>query len=128
MRFKMHEETPNVVQLAVHLENEQTVIFNEEDNANTVMDSAATKETTLTAYFKANAEELARQQAAPIIGPLPVSALDCLYQEFPQKFIWDAKKHAWKPRKKGFAIGRMYFAHPTSGERFYLRTLLTVVK
>ena len=33
-----------------------------------------------------------------------------------------------KPRQRGFAIGRMYFASPNSGERFYLRLLLTVVK
>ena len=128
MRFKMHEETPNIVRLAVHLENEQTVIFNEEDVANGVIDAAAAKHTTLTAYFKANAEELNRRQNAPLIGPHPASAIDFLYQEFPQKFIWKAPKRAWEPRKKGFAIGRMYFAHPSAGERFYLRTLLTVVK
>src|ERR1700678_3934921 len=58
MQFKMHEETPNVVHLAVHLENEQAVIFNEEDNADTVIDAAAARHTTLTAYFKANQKEL----------------------------------------------------------------------
>ena len=30
--------------------------------------------------------------------------------------------------EQGFAIGRMYYAHPSSGERFYLRTLLAAVK
>jgi hypothetical protein len=30
--------------------------------------------------------------------------------------------------KKGFAIGRMYYAHPTSGERYYLRMLLNCIK
>jgi hypothetical protein len=30
--------------------------------------------------------------------------------------------------KKGFAIGRMYYAHPTSGERYYLQMLLNCVK
>jgi hypothetical protein len=29
---------------------------------------------------------------------------------------------------RSFAIGRMYFASPSSGEHFYLRTLLTIVK
>jgi hypothetical protein len=34
----------------------------------------------------------------------------------------------WTLRKQGFAIGRMYYAHPTSGERYYLRMLLNCVK
>jgi hypothetical protein len=31
-------------------------------------------------------------------------------------------------RKRGFAIGHMYYAHPTLGERYYLRMLLNCVK
>jgi hypothetical protein len=31
-------------------------------------------------------------------------------------------------RKRGFAIGWMYYAHPTSGERYYLRMLLNCIK
>jgi hypothetical protein len=31
-------------------------------------------------------------------------------------------------RKRSFAIGRMYYAHPTSSEHYYLQMLLNCVK
>ena len=34
----------------------------------------------------------------------------------------------WQPRIRGFAIGHMYYAHPSSGEHFYLCILLAAVK
>ncbi|KAL4286250.1 hypothetical protein AHAS_Ahas19G0067400 [Arachis hypogaea] len=32
----------------------------------------------------------------------------------------------WKPRQRGFSIGRLSFTHPSSGELFYMRMLLNV--
>ena len=37
------------------------------------------------------------------------------------------KDRQWKIRSRGDALGRMYYAHPSSGECFYLCLLLTVV-
>lgn len=52
-----------------------------------------------------------------------------LYQEFPQHFVWVNQTKTWRTRARpAFAIGRMYAAAPASGERFYLRLLLTVVR
>lgn len=34
----------------------------------------------------------------------------------------------WTPRKFGYSVGRVHFAPPGSGEKFYLRTLLNYVK
>ncbi len=42
--------------------------------------------------------------------------------------MWNRKLKRWTIRKRGFAIGRMYYAHSTSGERYYLRMLLNYVK
>ena len=114
----MHQELPTVVRLQLHLPNEQSVVFDPNDNPEDILDRAANKSTTLEAYFKANATNL---------KGLRTDARECLYQEFPQHFVWIKNKH-WKPRQKGFAIGRMYFAGPSAGERFFLRTLLTVVR
>jgi hypothetical protein len=114
--FFMHEESPNIVRLQVHLPNQQLITWNE-DNApdvQAVVQAQENRDTTLTAYFKANAQYPDAQQI--------------LYQDFPSKFVWKDKERKWKPRQRGFAIGRMYYAHPNSGERFYLRTLLTAVK
>jgi hypothetical protein len=117
LRYEMHEELPTVVRLQLHLPNEQTVIFDEDHDAQTILARAAAKDTTLTGYFKANAQDMPGARAL-------------LYQEFPQHFVWLKKSNqqTWKVRKQGFAIGRMYFAGPQAGERFYLRTLLTVVR
>jgi len=38
------------------------------------------------------------------------------------------KKYEWHRCKKGDTIGRVYFPHPTSSERYYLRMLLNIVK
>lgn len=40
----------------------------------------------------------------------------------------ESKRKKWEKRKQGYAIGRIYYAHPTSGERYYLRMLLNTVK
>src|ERR1700735_5213525 len=48
------------------------------------------------------------------------------YPEFPERFTYDKEKRAWHPRGGKEAIGRMFQASPSQGERFYLRLLLTV--
>ena len=110
--FSMHGEYPTVYRLPVHLEDQQLVYFNPDDNINDILERGAMKDTPLTAWFKVN-------QSSP-------AARTTTYQNFPRTWVYDAKTKKWKPRQRGNAIGRMYFASPSSGERFYLRTLLTV--
>ena len=52
--FAMHAESPTVYRLPVHLEDQQTVYFNPDDNINDVLERDATKDTPLTAWFKIN--------------------------------------------------------------------------
>ncbi|KAG5521520.1 hypothetical protein RHGRI_033922 [Rhododendron griersonianum] len=42
------------------------------------------------------------------------NAIPYTYQEFPQHFVWIETTKKWKPRERGYAIGRMYFASPNS--------------
>ena len=50
------------------------------------------------------------------------------YCEFPTKWSWDTCSRSWSPRKRGRKIGRIYYVHPSSGELYYLRMLLMIVK
>ena len=115
-QFPTHREYPAVVRLQIHEEGQHLVTWNQDENTDLqeVVEQGAEKGTTLTAYFKANQDHEA--------------ARDLLYQDFPTKFVWVVRKRIWKIRQRDFAIGRMYYVQPTSGEKFYLRLLLTVVK
>ena len=102
--------------LQVHLSGQHLVTWNpqQQPDMQLVVDRAADRDTTLTAYFKANEQFLL--------------ARTLLYQDFPSKFVWDQCRHAWKERQREFAIGHMYYTNPNAGDRFYLCLLLTVVK
>ncbi|KAK3041269.1 hypothetical protein RJ639_001371 [Escallonia herrerae] len=55
-------------------------------------------------------------------------AKNLTYSQFPEYFVWDRDAREWVPRKRRNCIGSMVYAHPTSGELFYLRMLLSVVR
>ena len=83
--FHMHEEYPSVVRLQVHLPNQQLINWDEHvaPNLQQVAAQAAEKDTTLTAYFKANEQ-------------FP-EACNYLYQDFPIHFVWIKKGNKkWK--------------------------------
>ena len=122
--FPMHLEWPSVYRLVVHLENQQNITYNDGDDPQAVLEAAAAKDTQLTGWFKANSDPAC----------IAAGGHDCLYQDFPKKFVWGKVKvnrqsvWKWKPRQRGKAIGRMYSISPSAGESFYLRLLLTEVK
>jgi hypothetical protein len=116
--FEMHDHEPSVLRLAVHLSEHQSVVINLDRDVNVqqALQRAQNKDTTLTAWFKANA-----LHQDGVIN-------NTLYQDFPNKMVWNKSSSKWTVRQRGFQIGRMYYAHASSGERFYLRLLLTVVR
>ena len=116
--FSIHEQIPNVVRLQVHLPDHHMVTFNPNDDINVLLQHGANQCTSLTAFFKANADP----------SSLGEEARKHTYQEFPQYFVWNNNEKKWTLQQRGFALGRMYFIKPTAGEQFYLCTLLTVVK
>ena len=100
--------------LPVHEKDHQTVSFDPNTVEMTILDRAESAKTKLMAYFEAN-------QTYP-------HAQGLLYVEFPEHFVWKSGPKVWTPCQRGFSIGHLHFASPSSGECFYLHTLLTVVK
>ncbi|GJJ68098.1 ATP-dependent DNA helicase PIF1 [Entomortierella parvispora] len=110
-KFKLHGRSPAVIRLQVHLEEEQTVTYNDEDDLQHVVDVA--KDSALMAWMKLN-------EADP-------EARAFTYPEIPLHYVW--RRRRWiKRRYKRKVITRMYFVHPKDKERFCLRLLLLTAK
>jgi hypothetical protein len=112
-KMKLHGRFPAVHRLQVHLPNQQTVVFSEDADLQEVVGKSNVQKTTLTEWFTAN-----RNYA---------SARDTPYAKFPERWVWNKTSKKWTPRQRGSKIGGVYYAHPASGERYYLRMLLNVV-
>ncbi len=113
-KFDMHERFPVVERRQYHLPNQQMVLFDDDDDVHEMAAQSSISRTMLTEWFKTN-------QELKVAGSF-------MFDQFPQQWVWNRKLKRWTMRKKGFAISRMYYAHPTSGECYYLRMLLNCVK
>ncbi|UYV66363.1 hypothetical protein LAZ67_4001469, partial [Cordylochernes scorpioides] len=121
--FDIHERSPAVIHLSVHLENGQRVYFTEESVAQRAENPP---NTTLTAFFQLCASD--------------TFAATLLYHEVPTYYTWNQSMKKWQRRKQGMlhssmvqvfstgALGRVYTVHPSNAECYYLRMLLHVVK
>ncbi|XP_057452502.1 uncharacterized protein LOC130744329 [Lotus japonicus] len=111
-KFFIHDQWPPVNNLTFHLPKKQSVIFYNDQNINDVYDRSKEKITMFVAWMEANAKY--------------PTAKDLTYTDFPSLFVFYEIKCEWRPRKKGFSIGRMNFVPPGTGELFYMRLLLNV--
>jgi len=55
-------------------------------------------------------------------------AKDITYLQFVSKFAYIVKSRCWRPHKGGNTIGRLNWVPPSTGELYYLRMMLVVVK
>jgi hypothetical protein len=90
------------------------VLFDNDDDVQEVATWLAISKTMLTEWFKTNQESEA--------------ARSLTFDQFLQQWMWNRKLKRWTMRKKSFAIGRIYYAHSTSGEHYYLQMLLNYFK
>ncbi|KAL6662326.1 hypothetical protein ACP70R_000185 [Stipagrostis hirtigluma subsp. patula] len=112
--FDIHSRMPAVERMPVHLPGENIVTYKETDRLPAIAANDFLARTMLTEWFVAN-------QIYP-------AARNLTYCEYPTKMTWDESARSWHERAGSFKIGRLYYVHPSAGERFYLRMLLMVVK
>ena len=130
--FTTNSQNPHTVRLPVHLEDQQLIIFSDEDKLDDLANNRV--ETQLTHFLKLNETN--------------EDVRELYYYQMPLHYVWNKKKNLWTKRKQynlicavtlffGFitilillrkkttnVIGRMYFVHPGDNERFSLRMLL----
>ncbi|XP_058742334.1 uncharacterized protein LOC131614800 [Vicia villosa] len=112
--FPIHGRKPAVERLFFHCEGENSVFYRDMDRLDTVLEKPSVTESMFTAWFEANKKY--------------PEAKELTYSKFVGKFVYVKKTREWKPRKKGYTIGRLVWVPPSSGELYYLRMMLTHVK
>lgn len=112
--FEIHGKFPSVERLFVHLPGLNFVSVHEDEDLHAVTDDPNSEKSSLTEWFVAN-------QASSV-------SRDLTYCEFPSWYTWDGSHKVWTRRRKGVKLGRLRYIHPSTGEPFYLRMLLMVVR
>nr|XP_027098951.1 uncharacterized protein LOC113718236 [Coffea arabica] len=112
--FDIQYRSIAVQRLNFHLPNEQPVLFGDNDPLDEVLNRAEEHSTMFIEWMKTNSIDTSAQQLT--------------YADFPTQWTWKKKLRKWVKRKSGRSIGRIFYAHPSTGERFYLRMLLNIVK
>lgn len=115
--FKKYHNTPAVLALDVHLENQQSIYWDEKWWELPAESLVRLKRSKLTAWFDCNADFDEHGK-----DPDP---RDVLYQDFPEYFRWLDKERRWKRRQQqSKQIGRLYEANFRDSERWALRRIL----
>ncbi|KAL8099436.1 hypothetical protein AgCh_031899 [Apium graveolens] len=112
--FDIHNRFSTVEHLSVHLEGEKSVSFKQHENLQDVAEKAKKRFSKLEGWFQANKN-------------IP-EARQFIYHQFPQNFTWKQDQNRWKIRERGTVFGRLYDAHASSGETFYLCIILMHIK
>ncbi|XP_019451814.1 PREDICTED: uncharacterized protein LOC109353911 [Lupinus angustifolius] len=100
--------------LYFHLQGEQPVYFNDHEDIDNILLRPTVSESMFTSWMEANKQ----YPEGRTLG----------YAQFVSKFVYVKKTRFWKPRKSGYTIGRLIWVSPCTGELYYLRMMLTVIK
>jgi hypothetical protein len=99
----------------VHLPDDNCIVYDPDTDITDIASKEFLRKTMLTEWFVAN--QYADQ------------GRHLTYCEFPSKWKWDSSSRSWECRQRPTGkIGRLYYVHPSVGERYFLRMLLLVVR
>lgn len=111
--FRLHQQSPTICRLDVHLPGMERVYFRDDDNIARLLDRP--RATKLTAWFTLNATDPAARRLA--------------YTDIPRHYSFNVRSRRWVARTYSrSAIGRLYFVQPRDIERYSLRLLLIHVQ
>lgn len=111
--FDIHHRSISVERLPFHLLGKKNCTFKSNESLNKVVSREKDKRSKLEAFFHLNSVD--------------TNACQYRYDEIPQHYVWNSTCNMWTSRKRGFQIGRLVYAHHSSGEAWYLRLLLSKV-
>ncbi|CAJ0761863.1 8612_t:CDS:2, partial [Entrophospora sp. SA101] len=83
--YRLHDRSPAVVHLQVHLPGQHRVIFRDDECLENVVERANSEKTTLTAWFQANT--------------LYPEARELTYGNFPTQWVYNRQTNKWSPRQ-----------------------------
>jgi hypothetical protein len=81
--YDIHHKWPPVTQLTFHLQNEQSILFEEYGNIGYVVNRYEEVNTMFLAWFEANVQY--------------PEGRDLTYPEFPSRFVYNQDRKVWKP-------------------------------
>ncbi len=113
-KFPIQGHGPVVTRLAIHLENNHSVVYNpNENNIQEILNRNL--DTTLMAWFKLNNED--------------ASAIQYLYTQIPNYYTFNKELRRWTKRRTPDLklVTRIYGVHAKDKERFALRLLLNSI-
>lgn len=112
--YDIHYRFPAVLVLPFHLEDEQSIVFDENDNLCDVVDSPTVARSMFNEWMECNKKD-----------PF---ARNLNYVDFPKYYVWLRQKRQWCRRQQRGSIGRIHYVPPSLGECYYLRIILNKVK
>lgn len=112
--FDIHHRSISVERLSFHLPGKKNCTFRSNESLKKVVRREENKKSKLEAFSHLNS--------------IDSNARKYTYDEIPKYYVWNSNGCFWSLRKQGLHIGRLTYAHHSSGELWYLRLLLYKVR